>query len=121
MTEAVCKEIELKTPYKVVSTPEADSVLIGKITNDTKRVIVEDQYDMPRNVEVNMAVEVRWVNRKGDLLNQADPGSPATRPGDDRAPPGNLVPEFGQSVTTAQLQAIQTLAAQIVSLMETPW
>ena len=29
-----------------------------------------------------------------------------------------LVPEFGQSVATAQLQSIQTLAAQIVSLME---
>ena len=35
--------------------------------------------------------------------------------------PGNLVPEFGQSVTTAQLQSIQTLATQIVSLMEMPW
>ncbi len=27
LTEAVCKEIELKTPYKVVSTPDADSIL----------------------------------------------------------------------------------------------
>ena len=48
LTEAVCKEIELKTPYKVVGTPQADSVLTGKLTSDTKRVIVEDQYDMPR-------------------------------------------------------------------------
>src|SRR6266481_1806454 len=38
LTEAVCKEIELKTPYKVVGTPNADSVLTGKITSDTKRV-----------------------------------------------------------------------------------
>ena len=79
LTEAVCKEIELDTPYKVVGSPQADSVLTGKLTNDTKRVIVEDQYDMPREVEVNMAVEVRWVNRKGDLINQATPGSRARK------------------------------------------
>jgi hypothetical protein len=34
---------------------------------------------------------------------------------------GMLVPEYGQSVSTAQLQAIQRMATQIVSLMETPW
>jgi hypothetical protein len=120
LTEAVCKEIEVKTPYKVVGTPQADSVLTGKLVNDTKRVIVEDQYDMPRNVEVNMAVEVRWVNRKGDLLNKQ---TQVPLPQDlvTMSAPGNLVPEFGQSVATAQLQSIQTLAAQIVSLMETPW
>ena len=27
LTEAVIKEIELKTPYKVVGTPDADSIL----------------------------------------------------------------------------------------------
>ena len=32
-----------------------------------------------------------------------------------------LVAEYGQSVSTAQLQSIQTLASQIVSVMETPW
>ena len=31
LTEAVVKEIELKTPYKVVATPNADSVLRGRI------------------------------------------------------------------------------------------
>ena len=43
-TEAVAKETENKTPYKVVGTPQADSVLSGKITTDTKRVIIEDEY-----------------------------------------------------------------------------
>src|ERR1051325_2587560 len=48
LTEAVDKEIELKTPYKVVHTPDADSVLTGRILGDTKRVVVEDQNDQPR-------------------------------------------------------------------------
>ncbi len=71
LTEMVCKEIELKTPYKVVGTPQADSVLTGKLISDTKRVIIEDKFDYPREIEANIAVEVRWVNRRGDLINQA--------------------------------------------------
>ncbi len=120
LTEAIAKEIELKTPYKVVGTPQADSVLTGKITTDTKRVIIEDNYDYPRETQVNLSVEVRWVDRKGDLVAPANtiavPQQLAVLSGD-----GTLVPEFGQSVATAQLQAIQSLASQIVSLMETPW
>lgn len=120
LTEAVCKDIETKTPYKVVGNPNADSVLIGKLIADTKRVIVEDQYDMPRETEVNMAVEIRWVNRKGDLLNSPVP-VPLPQDLVTLSAPGMLVPEYGQSVTTAQLQSIQALSAQIVSLMEMPW
>ena len=31
LTEAVAKEIELKTPFKVVNDPNADSVLTGRL------------------------------------------------------------------------------------------
>lgn len=120
LTELVCKEIELKTPYKVVGSPNADSVLSGKLIGDTKRVIIEDKYDQPREVEINMAVEVRWLNRKGDLINQAT-SVPLPQELVTMTASGNLVTEYGQSVTTAQQQAMQRLATQIVSLMETPW
>lgn len=120
LTEAVCKEIELKTPYKVVGSPQADSILTGKLISDTKRVIIEDAYDFPREVEANIAVEVRWVNRKGDLIN---PSGAVPLPGDlvTLSAPGTQVAEFGQSLSTAQLQSIQSLSRQIVSLMESPW
>jgi len=120
LTEAVCKEIELKTPYKVVGTPQADSVLTGKLTTDTKRVIIEDKFDYPREVEANISVEVRWVNRRGDLINQAA-AVPLPQDLVALSAPGTQVAEFGQSLSTAQLQSIQNLATQIVSLMETPW
>src|SRR5207244_2691873 len=68
LTEAVDKEIELKTPYKVVHTPDADSVLTGRILGDTKRVVVEDQNDQPRETEVNFVVQVSWLDRKGSLV-----------------------------------------------------
>jgi hypothetical protein len=120
LTELVCKEIDLKTPYKVVGTPNADSVLSGKLIGDTKRVIVEDKFDQPREVEINMAVQVRWLNRKGDLINQAT-SVPLPQDLITLSAAGILVTEYGQSVTTAQQQSMQRLATQIVSLMETPW
>src|SRR5918995_1554743 len=41
LTEAVIKEIELKTPYKVVSTPDADSVLAARLITDIRRTVIE--------------------------------------------------------------------------------
>ncbi len=38
LSEAICKEIEKRTPFKVVGTPNADSVLTGRIKTDTKHL-----------------------------------------------------------------------------------
>jgi hypothetical protein len=120
VTEAVVKEIERITPYKVVGTPDADSVLTAKITSDTKRVLIEDAFDQPRETEINLAIEVRWVNRRGDLIDQATT-VPSPQDAALLTSPGTLVAEFGQSVSTAQLQAIQRVATKVVSMMEMPW
>jgi hypothetical protein len=34
---------------------------------------------------------------------------------------GNFIPELGQSLATAQQQAVDRLAVQITSMMEKPW
>ncbi len=120
LTEAVIKEIELKTPYKVVSEPNADSVLTGRIVNDLKRVVVEDRYDQQRENEITLLAEVSWLDRRGDLIgsrgNMSIPESLVQLTGS-----GVALPEYGQSIATGQQQAINRLAEQIVSLMETPW
>lgn len=120
LTEAVCKYIEDVTPYKLVNGPEADSILTGKIVSDTKRILVESPTDEPRQLDLNFAVTVTWVDRKGDLIQQM---SPIPMPPElvDLGRNARLVPEVGQSITTAQQQAIERLARQIVGLMENPW
>ncbi len=120
LTEAVVKEIELKTPYKVVGTPDADSVLAARLTSDTKRVVIENQNDDPRALELNMYAEVTWYNRRRQPLRA--PNMIALSP--DMVAIGQtdaLLPEVGQSVATQQQQAIQRLAEQIVATMEEPW
>lgn len=124
ITEAVIKEIELKTPFKVVSTPDADSILTGRLVSETKRIVVESPTDESREVEVNFRVIVEWTNRRTGVCEREgevpvpNMSLPAIA---DAGQTASFQPEIGQSVATAQDKAIQRLAEQIVGLMETPW
>lgn len=120
LTEAVVKEIELKTPYKVIHRPDADTVLTARITTETKRVVAEQVDDIPRNIEADLAVEVNWYDRRGEHLMQASRFSfaPASF---SVAQTADFTPEGGQSVASAHQEAIQRLAEQIVSQMESRW
>src|SRR3990170_4263151 len=120
LTEAVIKEVELKTPYKVVGTPDADSILSVKLLGDSRHLLAENSFDDPRLSESAVYSEVSWLNRR--RLPMAPAQSIALPPelvGIDQT--ANLVPEVGQSVASSQQQAIDRLAQQIVGTMETPW
>jgi hypothetical protein len=121
LTEAVVKQIEQVTPLKVVGNAEsADSVLRGRITSDNKRVLTPAPLGYSRLLDMSMAVEVTWADRSGHLLR--DESSLPLDPAAVSVTASSMfVPEVGQSVATAQQQAIERLATQIVSLMETPW
>lgn len=120
LTEAIVKQIELTSHYKVVPLEDADSVLSGALVTDTKRVIAEDRFDMPRDIDVNFEVQLRWVNRQGDLIRS---GWNLPLPAEllQVGEAADFLPEAGQSGVTAQQEAIEGLAAQIVSQMEMPW
>jgi hypothetical protein len=119
LSEAVATEIELKTPYRVVSADRADSVLRGRILSETKRVIAEDSTDNPRVVEADLVAEVDWLGPQGELLSHT-----ITIPIDSyqlRVGAGEqFIPEAGQSIASAHQDAIQDLAEQIVAQMELP-
>lgn len=120
LTEAVMKEIELKTPFKVVGTPDADSVLSIRLHNDQRRVLFENAYDDPRAAEMEFNADVTWVNRRRQPLvsPQSVPLPPSLVPFGQTSV---LIPESGQSIATAHQIAIQRLAEQIVGAMEEPW
>ena len=119
LTEALCKEIEKRTPFKVVGDPNADSVLTARIVADTKRMVVESPTDQSRQVEMNMQVLVTWADRGGAVLASGNVPMPAASV--DVGQAAMLVPEFGRSVVTTQQEGIVKLAQQIVGLMEEPW
>ena len=120
LTEAVCKEIEKRTPFKVVgSEAAADSVLTGRIVADVKRMVVESPTDQSRMVELNYQALVTWADRGGTVIASGDVPLPAATV--DVGQSATLVPEVGRSVASTQQEAIVKMAQQIVGLMEEPW
>ncbi len=117
LTEMIVKEIELKTPYKVVDAASADSVLAVRIASESKRVLSETRNDDVRDYETDFFVQMSWSDRRGDLIAGGGriPFAPLLMNISQQA---NFVPEGGQSLTTAQQEALQRLAVQIVGQME---
>ncbi len=122
LSEAVIKEIETKTPYKVVGSPaQADSVLTCKIIQDRRGMILQDWYNDPRQMQISLRVQVSWVDRQGDVLRESQPIVILPATSTLVMATSILTPEVGQSGATAQQLAMQRAAEQIVGMMEMPW
>src|ERR1700735_4624022 len=61
LTEAIDKNIESRTPYKVVDRKDADSLLTGEIETIQENVLTyRFQTDLPRETELTVAVNFTW-------------------------------------------------------------
>src|SRR6056297_969788 len=113
LTEAVIREIESRTPYKVTGNPNADSVLTIRVLTENKQVLTETAGDDPRALDAYVSVQAAWVDRGGQMLMQN-----RLLPGEDLAltfaSQTRLVPEAGQSIETALQRGIDGLAERIV-------
>lgn len=119
LTEAVQKQIQSRTPFRIVDQPAADTQLIGKIVSTRKRVLGETRNDDPRELQMSLTVEVRWENLKtGEILAQKRvPLSPNEIQLITRS---EFAPEVGQSLATSYQQMMDRMAREIVDLMEAP-
>ena len=120
LTEAVQKEIQQRTPFRIAKDPYADTRLRGHIVNVRKDVLGESAFDDPRELQLALAVEVAWEDvRSGQILAQRQiPITPETVHLLSQA---EFAPEIGQSQATATQLAVDRLAQQVVDMMETPW
>ncbi|QDT70763.1 hypothetical protein MalM25_37190 [Planctomycetes bacterium MalM25] len=123
LTEAVVKEIELKTPFKVIASPNADSLLVVNLRADRRTVQAEDQFDNPRVFAGELVAEATWMNRR--RLPMAPTRTIDLPPGfgdavgiSQQTP---FIPEAGQTIASHQQKMIARLAEQIVGVMEEPW
>src|SRR5205823_4819065 len=76
LTRAVIREIEQKTPYKVVSDRcRADTELTGTIMAANKNILNRNQLNEVREAEVVVTVSLIWKDlRSGEILSR--PGQP---------------------------------------------
>ncbi len=95
LTKAVVREIEWKTPYKVISC-DGETELRGTIVSFSKSLLNYTPFNTVREAETVMTVELIWRNRlTGELLTK-----PTRRPGGAREPelrepilaPGSILP-----------------------------
>ena len=119
LTEAVQKQIQLRTPYRLAKPPAAQTRLEGHIVSIDKRVENQNRFDDPRELEFAMGIEVRWIDeRTGQVLGARE--IPLDPQMSTLVAQASFAPETGQSLATATQQAVDQLARQIVGMMETP-
>lgn len=120
LTEAVHNEIKLHTPFQLVSNPNADTRLTGKIVSIDKRPVNQNKYDDPRGLELAIGIEMTWTDlRTGAVLAQRT--TPLGPQALNALALASYAPETGQSLATATQTAVEQLAKEIVAMMEVPW
>lgn len=117
LTEAVQREIQMRTPYRLVKEPQADTKLTGKLVEYRKDLLGETKFDDPRELQLSLVVEMRWEDlRTGEIL--AEQLIPLSTDALLLTSTAELAPEVGHSLATSQQDAVDRLARQIVNAME---
>jgi len=114
LTDLVIKEIERRTPYKVVGTPEnADTTLTGTITYSEKNVAVENPFNLPRQLTSTIIIGVTWTDNKAAEKKAPNPALVADT--------FNFFPEIGETSEAAFYRTCEKMAVQVVNMMEEAW
>jgi hypothetical protein len=112
LTQALVRELELKTPYKIVSG-DADLEISGSILSFLKVALNYTQQNETREVETTLTAQVVLKDlRTGEILSQ-----PAQRAAEPLPPagllPGQLDPLNAQTTLPGSIQSQQLSAAPI--------
>lgn len=115
VSEALVKEIELTTPYKVASHGSADTLITGTIRS-VKQGVLSRTHDagLPQEMQVTVTASFEWKDqRSGKVIRKR-----ATVVGT-----GEYVPTtpLGEPYEIAQHRAAAELAREMVSIMRSDW
>lgn len=115
LSEALIKEIELRTPYKVARGGAADTDLTGTIIEVRQQLLSRRRPgNLPEQIEVSVIVDWSWKNqRTGETLR--------SRQGFEAVGRYRPTHPIGEPYEIAQHDAVQRLAADIVSTMRADW
>jgi hypothetical protein len=119
LTEEIIKEVERRTPYKVVGRLDlADATLEGEINFTDKNIVVENPFNLPRQLNATLTANVTFRDNKADKV----VGDPIQNNGAMTVTTiYNFFPEVGETSEAAFLRACQKMAQEIVGAMEKKW
>jgi hypothetical protein len=115
LAEAMVKQVESRTPYKVVAPGTAQTILEGTITDiEQTQLSRRRPGGLPQEMEVTVTVDFVWkdLGRGGVIKDRR--GFQAV---------GRYIPTagIGEPFETAQHDAVERLARDIVSTMRSDW
>ncbi len=113
LTEAIDKNIEARTPFRLAPRSTADSVLTGTIVSVQENVLNSNfQTNLPQQTQVTIAVNFTWRDlRTGKVLEVRK----------YFAASASEVPAIGTQLSDAEQVVIERLARRIVDSMQKPW
>lgn len=112
LTEAIKKEIEWRTPYKVTERAKADTILTGEIVRIEQRMLSRrPQGGLPQDLEYQIVVTFQWKDlRNGKALRN--------RQGMQVVAPYQPARPISEPQAMGQDRTVQRVADRIVSVMK---
>lgn len=115
VTEALIKEIELRTPYKVVDQAIADTLIQGQITTIEQRVVSRrSDIGVVQEIEYQVLANVQWKDLRSGRTIMDRQGLEAI---------GRYIPTtpVGETPDIAQHAAVERMSRDIVDAMRSDW
>ena len=115
LTEALIKELALRTPYQVVSGEQGDTVLTGEIVGVEEVVRSRGgEVGLPEAVGLRVVIDFTWKDlRTGEIL--------VERKGFDREVEYLVSRQGGERYRTGQHGAVGKLAIDVVGELRKGW
>ena len=115
LTDAVIKEIQTRTPYRIVNETQADTLLVGTITDvEMKRINQSLTTRLANEMLIELTVNFEWLNLTdgGRIVAKHNFSSDAT-----------FIPSRPSSEPSemGQFAVVQQLAGEIVDQMQATW
>ncbi len=115
LADALVKEIEARTPYKVTSPSRADTILTGRIRDVERRQLSKSPLTgLSEEVAVSVTIDLRWRDlRTGKALLDLE----------SFVSHGLFVPSrpTAEPVELGRFAAVEKLARDVVDRMEADW
>ncbi len=115
LTDALVKEIEARTPYKVTSVGRADTILTGRISSVRRQQLSKSALTgLSEEVTLSVTIDLMWRDlRTGESLLELESFT-----ADSLFVPSNPT---GEPIEIGQFGVAQRLARDIVTEMRSSW
>jgi len=115
LTEALAKEIEHRTPYKIAASGSADTQLTGTILSVDKRMISRTfETSVTQEAQMRVVASFEWKNlRTGEIIRKRGRLSGVAE--------YVVTQPVGETEQVARHAAVAELARELVSLMRSDW